>query len=73
MHRRSLGEDVEEVIRIHLRDLVDIELSQPFGQLGRSGEGALHGHLLIEEHSNEQSEAVFGQQCIGLRISRQEQ
>jgi hypothetical protein len=45
--------------------------AQPPRQYGISSPWS--AHLLVEEHPDEQSEAVFGQQRIGLRISRQEQ
>src|SRR5699024_1529689 len=66
---RAGGEGVEEIIGIHLGDLVDVEPTQSLGQFRRSRERALHGHLLIKKHPAEQSETVFCQQCVGLRIS----
>lgn len=45
--------------------------AQPPRQYGISSPWS--AHLLVKQHSDEQGEAVFGQQRIGLRVSGQEQ
>ena len=39
----------------------------------RTSERPLHGHLLIEQHANEQRRAVAVEQCVGLWDARDEQ
>ena len=36
----------------------------------RTSERPLHGHLLIEQHANEQRRAVAVEQCVGLWDAR---
>jgi hypothetical protein len=41
------------------------------GEAGRSGEGPLHGELLVEQHADQQGERVAVEQRVGVGVLRE--
>ena len=65
----ALAEDPFQLAWIHGRDAPGIQVPNPAAQLGRSGEGFLDGHLLVQGEADEEGERVAGQQAIGLVVT----
>ena len=53
------------------RDLVRRLGHEPAHQVARRGEGLFDGHLLIEQHADEQGEWAGRQQVVGVSVDRQ--
>jgi hypothetical protein len=46
-------------------------MAEPAHQVARAGESLLDGHLLIEQHADEQRERAGRQQFVGVGVDRQ--
>ena len=65
MERRLLHEHRDELLGVHRRDLVRVELAaEPLLQQGRALERPLHRHLLVEQHPDEECERIGVEQPI---------
>ena len=71
MNRRGLRTGGGEALRVGIGDQARIDAAQPVSDLARPRESDLHRYLLIEQHPDEQSKRVLGQQSVGHRILSQ--
>src|SRR5690625_2129571 len=66
---RGLAHDLGELLEVDPRQPFGVEAAEPPMQLVRAGERALHGHLLIEQHADDEGERVGGQQPVSGLIA----
>jgi hypothetical protein len=58
-----------ERLRVGVRDRADVEAAEAVGDLLRPEEGRLHGHLLVQQHADEQREGVVREELVGRRVA----
>ena len=71
MDRGALAEDLLQPVRIHRRDLVRVERTEPAPEVERAREGLLHGHLLVKDEPDEERERIGREESVGLGIARE--
>ena len=64
--RRFLAERGLELGGIHRGDPAGVERADPLLQLERSGEGGLHGDLLVEREPDQERQRITGEELVGL-------
>lgn len=69
VYRRAFAAHRNKVVLQHRRDLRCIEVPEASVQRRRSAEGPLHGHLLVEEHADEERGAVAVEQLVGAPVA----
>ena len=70
VQRGLLAEHRNELLGVHRRDLVRVELAaQPLLQERGALERPLHRDLLIEEHADEQRERIGVEQAVGVGVA----
>jgi hypothetical protein len=70
MKRGPLPECAVELTRVHARDRACVEIADPPLQLERSREGLLHGHLLVEDKTDEERQRAARRGVRRLRRCR---
>ncbi len=66
---RLLAADRHELVDVHRRDLLRVEVPEPLLQRGGTGERPLHRHLLVEQHPDQQRVGVGVQQLVGCGVT----
>ena len=69
MQGGSFAEGTLQLGRLHGCDARGVEVADAAPELGRSGEGLLDGHLLVQCKADQQGEGVAGQEPIGLVVA----
>ena len=70
MQRRLLAEHRDELLGLHRRDLVRVELTaEPLLQECGALERPLHRDLLVEKHAKKEREGLRVEQLVGFGIA----
>jgi hypothetical protein len=67
---RLLAADRHELLDVHRRDPLRVEVAEALLQGRRPGERPLHRHLLVEQHPDQQCVGVGVEQLVGCGVAR---